>query len=68
METITLNVSGMSCEHCIKAVRNAVESLKTAKVTEISLETGKVSVEYDSSKISLEEIKNAIREEDYEVE
>jgi len=68
MEKVTLNVSGMSCEHCVKAVKNAVEGLENAKVVDISLETGKVIVEYDAPKISIEEIKNAIKEEDYGVE
>jgi copper chaperone len=68
MEKIILNVSGMSCEHCVRAVKSAVEDLGNAKVVDISLETGKVTVEYDAPKISLEEIKNAIIEEDYGVE
>ena len=68
MENVILNVSGMSCQHCVKAVKNAVDGLGNAKVVDISLETGKVSVEYDAPKISLEEIKNAIKEEDYGVE
>jgi copper chaperone len=68
MEKVVLNVGGMSCEHCVKAVKNAVGGLTNAKVVDISLKTGKVTVEYNSSKISLDEIKNAIKEEDYEVE
>jgi len=68
MENVILNVSGMSCQHCVKAVKSAIEGLGNAKVVDISLETGKVAVEYDAPKISLEEIKNAIKEEDYGVE
>jgi copper chaperone len=68
MEKVILNVGGMSCQHCVNAVKGAVEGLANAKAADISLETGRVVIEYDSSKISVEEIKNAIREEDYTVE
>lgn len=65
---IVLNVRGMSCEHCVRAVKNALEGLSGVKGVDISLGSGKVSVDYDDAQTSLEEIKSAIADEGYETE
>ena len=67
MEKITLNVSGMSCEHCVKAVNNAVSGLSGVKNINVSLKDGKVSFSHDPAKAPLDKIKAAITEEGYEV-
>jgi len=67
MDDITLNVSGMSCEHCVKAVNNALSGLSGVKDIRVSLKDGKVSFSHDPAKAPLEKIKAAIIEEGYEV-
>ena len=54
MENITLNVGGMSCGHCVKAVN-------------VNLEAGEVAVAYEPGKVSVEQIKEAIDEQGYDV-
>ena len=66
MEKITLKVDGMSCEHCAKAVRNAVTGSGAADAV-VDLKGGSVSFRYDSAKVKLEAIKSAITEEGYTV-
>jgi len=67
MDNITLNVSGMSCEHCVKAVNNALSSLAGVKDIKVSLKDGKVSFSHDPAKAPLDKIEAAITEEGYEV-
>lgn len=57
-ETITIQVDGIKCEHCVKRIK---DTLKNSKVTcEISLQEKTVKVTFDSNKITLNDIKNII--------
>ena len=67
MERKILKVGGMSCEHCAKAVTEAVGSIAGVESVKVSLETGSAEVSYDPARVSLDKIKAAITEEDYEV-
>jgi len=67
MDNITLNVSGMSCEHCVKAVNNALSAISGVKNIAVSLKDGKVSFSHDPAQAPLDAIKAAITEEGYEV-
>lgn len=67
MQSVVLNVEGMSCEHCVRAINNAVGDLDGVANVAVSLKDKTVAVSYDASKASLEDIKSAIEEEGYTV-
>jgi len=67
MENITLNVKGMSCGHCVKAVEGSVGALKGVQKVSVNLEAGKVDVSFNARKVSLKEIKEAIDDQGYDV-
>ncbi len=67
METKTLNVEGMTCGHCKAAVTNALNELEGVKNVVVHLETGKVEVEVDSSKVTDEDMREAIEDQGYDV-
>jgi copper chaperone len=67
MAQSVIKVDGMSCEHCVKAVTDAVLALPGAVKVKVSLEAGSADIEYDGDKLSLEQIKAAIEEEGYDV-
>ncbi|MCA1038641.1 copper chaperone CopZ [Bacillus infantis] len=67
METITLEVKGMSCGHCVKAVEGSVGKLEGVSAVKVDLDNGKVNVEYDSSIVNLGEIKETIDDQGYDV-
>jgi len=67
MEKITLNVEGMSCEHCVKAVTKAVSDLSGTKNVKVDLKKKTACFEFDVSKTSLNEIKAAIEEAGFTV-
>ncbi len=50
MEKTILNVEGMSCEHCVKAVRNSVGALPGVTDVSVDLKSKTVTVEYDPAK------------------
>lgn len=65
MAEVTLNVEGMSCNHCVKAVEGALE--KAGATGKVDLASKKVAVEYDDSKLNLDAIKQAIEDQGYDV-
>jgi len=67
MENVTLNVSGMSCGHCVKAVEENVGKLTGVQEVKVDLENGKVKVAFESEKLSLDTIKETIDDQGYEV-
>ena len=68
MKTEVLNVNGMSCGHCVKAVEESVGGLAGVKSVVVDLSSGKVEVSYDSSAVTLDSIKETIDDQGYEVE
>jgi len=60
----TILIEGMSCEHCVGHVKNALEGLDGVTSAEVSLENNCAIVETTNSN---EELKEAIEEEGYDV-
>jgi len=67
MEKTVLKVDGMSCEHCARAVTNAVSGVSGTKDVLVDLKNGTVSFNFDSGKAALDAIAAAITEEGYTV-
>ncbi|QPA32842.1 copper chaperone CopZ [Thermaerobacillus caldiproteolyticus] len=67
MEKVTLSVSGMSCGHCEKAVKGALEGLNGVHHVTVYLQEGKVDVEFDATKVDIAALKQAIEEQGYDV-
>lgn len=67
MEKKILKVEGMSCSHCVNTVTKAVGGLEGVSNVEVDLDAKTVTVEYDDDKVSLDNIKEAIEDEGYDV-
>lgn len=65
MDKVTLQVEGMSCNHCVQSVEKAVKQAGGSAV--VNLAAKSVDVEYDGAKVSLGAIKQAIEEQGYDV-
>lgn len=63
--TTELHVSGMSCQHCVKAVTAAVQALDGQAEVTVDLSQGSVSVQ---STLGAEALRQAIRDEGYVVQ
>jgi copper chaperone len=66
-QTLKLDVEGMSCQHCVKAVQGSVGALTGVDTVEVSLEKKLVTVAFDPSLVALPAIKAAIEEQGYTV-
>ena len=68
MQTVTLNVQGMSCGHCVKAVEGSVGQLAGVNQVTVKLDKALVEVAFNESQVSLDTIKETIEEQGYDVE
>lgn len=68
MGNVTLNVNGMSCGHCVKSIEGSVGSLDGVELVKADLVAGKVNVEFNYEKVTLEKIKETIENQGYDVE
>ncbi|MCL6458406.1 MAG: copper chaperone CopZ [Gorillibacterium sp.] len=67
MEKTILNVEGMSCEHCVKAITKAVGALPGVSEVSVNLNAKTVTVTNDPDKSSLDQIRLEIEDQGYEV-
>ena len=68
MATATLKVTGMSCEHCVRAVTSALQDTDGVRRAEVDLKAGRAVVDYDESKTSPRALANAVMDEGYSAE
>jgi copper chaperone len=64
---VTLNVDGMTCDGCEKAIKAGVETLDGIATVESSFEEGWTRVKYDGNKTTVEDIEGKITETGYTV-
>lgn len=64
MNKEVLKVDGMSCGHCKATVERALKNLNVQ--AKVNLEEKTVSVEYDESEVSRDEIKANLKANGYE--
>jgi len=67
MERMILNVEGMSCAHCERAVKNAVGELDGVEGVIVDLPRKTVTIEYEPGMLTFESFKTVIEEEGYHV-
>lgn len=67
MNTLKLNVNGMSCDHCVKSIKNGLLEKNGVAFVEVSLKEKSVKIDYSEVVITIDEIKNVIEEIGYDV-
>ena len=67
MANRTLNVEGMTCDHCVQTIKEAVSNLAGISRVEVDLENKQVAVEYDKALVKLDSITDKIVEIGFEV-
>lgn len=68
MEKVVVKVSGMNCGHCKMAVEKGVGGIDGVAAAVVNLVDANVTVEYDSSKVTLDMIKEAVDDAGFEAE
>jgi copper chaperone len=67
MDSITFEVDGMSCEHCVKAITKAIGELPGTGGVIVDLKNKKVTAAFGNGKVSADLIKAAIEDQGYDV-
>ena len=65
MTTRTVEIGGMTCGHCLMAVRNALEGMDGVQVDEVRI--GKAVVRFDEGAVNAEDVDEVIRDAGYAV-
>lgn len=65
---VTIKVYDMTCGHCQKRVTDAISSLEGVESVDVNLESESATVSFDPEKVSLDDIKAAIRKAGYPTE
>lgn len=68
MKELTLNVQGMTCNHCLQAVEGALTELVGVSQATVNLGTKNVAVQFDESAVTVEQMKEAIEDQGFDVE
>ena len=68
MDLVLLKVNGMSCQHCVNAVNDAVTKLVGVKQVKVDLKEKLVEVEYNEEITNKLLIVECIEEQGFEVE
>jgi len=59
-KTITLQVEGMTCVHCVMHVQKALTSLSGVKSAKVDLKSKKAEVNYDPNKVNEKQMMDAV--------
>ena len=65
METVTIGINGMSCGHCVAAVRKALEGVPGLKVE--SVQIGSATIAFDPAVTTRAAVDSAIDAAGYDV-
>jgi len=64
MKKLKLEVAGMSCDHCVRAVREALDSVPGVNVEQVQV--GAATVSYDENKTTVGDLVDAVYNAGYE--
>ena len=65
MEKVTLNVKGMTCNHCVVAVQKSLEAIEGVVSANVTLSPPRAVVNCDPSRVSVDRLTAATGEEGY---
>ncbi|MBC8285330.1 MAG: heavy-metal-associated domain-containing protein [Nitrospinae bacterium] len=56
----SLIVEGMTCQHCVQTITDALKHISGVHLVEVNLDNKEVKMEFDEEKTNLEEISSKI--------
>jgi copper chaperone len=66
MKTIKIRVGGMSCQHCVKAVTQAIQMLPGVSGVKVDLVSGSAVIDFSEDAFVLENVRAAVVDEGYD--
>ena len=67
MKKIKLKINGMSCQHCVKTVTDALTEVVGVQRAKVNLRKGEAVVRFDETRTATTVLKSAITEAGFEV-
>jgi copper chaperone len=67
MASAILRVPDVSCEHCERAIKQALGRAAGVRQVDVNIPSKEVRVSYDEAVVDLERIKTILKDEDYPV-
>lgn len=67
MTTTTINVSGMTCQGCVRSVTTVLKALPGVTEVSVSLELGQAIVTHEANQASFATLKQAVEDAGYDV-
>ncbi|MFS0855598.1 MULTISPECIES: copper chaperone CopZ [Paenibacillus] len=65
MKNITLQVEGMSCQHCVNSIEGALKEIGAKG--KVDLKKNTVDVSFDENQITIDRIKETVEDQGYDV-
>ena len=65
MTKLTLDITGMSCGHCVASVSRTLKAMPSVHVEEVKI--GSATIDFDEAKVSAGAIAKAVTDEGYAV-
>ena len=66
MARTKLNVTGMTCNHCVESVKSSLEELEGVRSARVDLDGGTAVVDYDEGRTEPRELTTAIADAGYQ--
>ena len=65
MEATTIQVSGMTCQGCVRSVTRVLNAIPGVEAVAVSLERGEAQVQYDPSRTGALAFRKAVEDAGY---
>ena len=66
MQKTKLKISGMSCQHCVKTVKDALTALDGVQSAKVNLRKGEAVVRFDELSVNPVNLRDAITQAGFE--
>jgi copper chaperone len=67
MAKVTLSVPDIDCEHCEHAITQALTPVAGVRSVQVDIPTKRVQLDFDDAKLTIDQVKAILQEEDYPV-
>lgn len=67
METLTVNIKGMTCGGCVNSVKGVLEKISGVSSVDVSLEQNRAIISFDPAQAKPEQFKSAIEDAGFDV-
>jgi copper chaperone len=62
METMTIKVSGMTCQGCVRSVTRVLQAVPGVEAVAVSLEKGEAELRYDPARAGTPQFRKAVED------